>query len=129
MELEDREAAVAAQEAQRQEATDAKTAKTARIRADLTEFEKAFPDVYKQAKTDPKAIPESVWKDVQGGLSLTAAYARYAVNAANAAAREVQQQTAAAEQTRKNAARSTGSMRSAGNDAKNKDAFLEGFNS
>ena len=129
VELEEREAAVAAKEAQRQEATDAKTARAARIRADLTEFEKAFPDVFKQAKSDPKAIPESVWKDVQGGLSLTAAYARYTVNAANAAAQEAQQKAAAAAQTQKNAARSTGSMRSAGNDAKNKDAFLEGFNS
>ena len=129
VELEDREAAVAAQEAQRQEATNAKTAKTARIQADLAEFEKAFPDVYKQAKSDPKAIPESVWKDVNGGLSLTAAYARYTVNAAKAAAQEAQQRAAAAEQTQKNAARSTGSMKSAGNDAKNTDAFLAAFGS
>lgn len=129
VELEEREAAVAAKEAQQQDNATSKEANDARIRADLAEFEKAFPSVYKQAKTDPKTIPESVWKDVRDGLSLTAAYARYAVEAANAAAKAEKDRAEVAAQGRKNAARSTGSMRSAGNDSKNTDPFLDGFGS
>jgi hypothetical protein len=127
VELEDREAAVAAVEAQRQEAANAKTAQDTRIKADLAEFERAFPEVYKQAKTDPKVIPQSVWKDVGSGLSLTAAYSRYAVAKANATAKAEKEKAETAAQGQRNAARSTGSMKSAGNDSKNTDAFLEGF--
>lgn len=129
VELEEREAAVAVKEAQQQETADAKAAGDAKIKADLAEFEKAFPDVYRQAKTDPKAIPESVWNDVKGGLSLTAAYARHVVSAAQAAEKAAKERADAVVQTTKNAARSTGSMKSAGSDAKNTDAFLMGFDS
>lgn len=129
VELEDREAAVSAKEAAQKEENDAKQAGEDKVKSDLAEFERAFPDVYKQAKSDPKAIPESVWKDVNSGLSLTAAYARHAV--AQAAAREqtAKEQAAAASQNQKNQQRSTGSMKSAGNDAKNTDAFLDAFGS
>ena len=70
-----------------------------------------------------------MWEDVRRGLSLTAAYARYAVASANDAAKTAQAQVAAMELNRKNGARSAGSMQSAGNDSKQKDAFLIGWDS
>lgn len=129
VELEEREAAVAAKEAQKQEVSSNNDERRARIKADLAEFSKAFPEIYQQAKTNPKLIPDSVWKDVHGGLSLTAAYSRYAVAQANATAKTASEKAAAAAQEQKNSSRSTGSMRSAGNDKKNSDAFLDGFGS
>lgn len=129
VELEDREAAVSAREAEQKAKADAKTEGDARVRDDLAQFAKAFPEVYEQAKRDPKMIPESVWKEVNGGMSLTAAYSRYAVAQANETVRAANERAEAAKQNQKNAARSTGSMRSAGNDAKNSDPFLEGFGS
>jgi len=129
VELEDREAAVSAKEAKQQAAADEKAAGKARIQADLTDFAKAFPNVYEQAKSNPKTIPEQVWKDVNAGLSLTAAYARYAVAQAQQAQQAADNRAATAAQNQTNARRATGSMRSAGNDAKNTDAFLEGWNS
>lgn len=128
VELEDREAAVSAREAAQQEGKNEQEARTARIRADIADFAKAFPDVYDKAKTDPKVIPQSVWDEVnRGEISLTAAYSRYAVAEANAQAQTARDHAAAAVQNQRNAARSTGSMMSAGNDNKNTDAFLEGF--
>ena len=130
VELEDREAAVAAKEAEATAAANATTAREARIKADLTEFAKAFPDVYKQAKDDPKVIPQSVWDAVnKGEMSLTAAYSRYAVAEAQKAVTEAAARAAANERNSSNAARATGSMRSAGSDTANRDAFLSGFNS
>lgn len=129
VELEDREAAVSAKEAEQKAERDAKQAGQSKAKADLAEFERAFPDVYKQAKSDPKAIPESVWKDVNSGISLTAAYAKYAVAQANAREQAAKEQAATASQNQRNAQRSTGSMKSAGNDAKNTDAFLNAFGS
>lgn len=82
----------------------------------IAEFAKAFPEAYGRAKADPGTIPEAVWADVRAGMSLTAAYARYAVA-----------QTARIRQDQVNAQRSTGSMRSAGSDSKNRDPFLEGW--
>lgn len=129
VELEDREAAVTAAEAQQQAAADKKEEGKARIQADLAEFSKAFPTVYEKAKSDPKAIPAQVWKDVNAGLSLTAAYARYAVAQAQQAQQAADNRAATAAQNQTNARRTTGSMKSAGNDAKNTDDFLEGFGS
>lgn len=127
--LEDREAAVTAREAEQRENEEAASRQSARINSDLEEFAKAFPDVFKQAEADPKTIPASVWDDVRSGLSLTAAYSRYAVERANSAAREAQEQAKAAALNQKNSARSAGSMQSAGNDTHQKDAFLEGWDS
>lgn len=128
--LEDREAAVAAAEAEQREQAEATAKIKSRVDADLAEFAKAFPDVYKQAESDPKAIPESVWAQVNSGaLSLTAAYSRYAVEQAQAAAAAARTAAAAEVQNAKNAARSTGSMQSAGNDSKKIDPFDEGWNS
>lgn len=89
------------------------------IQADLRSFAAAFPEVFVLAKDDPAVIPQSVWEAMEHqGLSLTAAYARYATGQARTAAGNS-----------RNAARSTGSMRSAGNDGKLKDAFLSAFES
>ena len=129
VELEDREANLSAREAEQKAQAEAKQAGDAKVKADLAEFAKAFPEVYEQAKSDPKMIPESVWQEVNGGLSLTAAYSRYAVAQANEATRAANQRAAAASQNQKNNLRSTGSMRSAGNDARSADPFLEGFGS
>ena len=132
VELEDREAAVSAKEeaqaerAEREKAA-GQTAEQAaeKRRADIAEFQKTFPDAAKE----PGSIPPSVWADVKNGLSLTAAYAKYAVNQARAQAKSAERKSAATEQNQKNAARSAGSMRSAGNDVKTNDPFLEGWNS
>ena len=130
VELEDRETAVAAAEAAQKEKAEAQAQAKSKIDADLAEFAKAFPDVFKQAESDPKAIPESVWAKVnKGELTLTAAYSRYAVEQAKAEAAAAKRAAAVEAKNAKNAARSTGSMKSAGNDAKNTDAFLEGWNS
>lgn len=92
-------------------------AQEADIQADLASFATAFPEIFDRAKDDPGVIPQCVWDTMRSqGLSLTAAYARYVTG---------QAKTAAGNQS--NAARSTGSMRSAGNDGKNNDAFLSAF--
>ena len=130
IDLEDREAAVSAKEAEQKEAEEKNTAQTERINADIAEFAKAFPDIYKEAKDNPKAIPQKVWDDVHNnGLTLTSAYAKYQVELANDAVKAAQALASAAAQNAKNSIRSTGSMKSAGNDTKNTDAFLEGWNS
>lgn len=129
IDMEDREAAVAAKEAAQQESEKQANSRAERIRADLNEFASAFPEIYKTAKEDPNAIPESVWKDVSSGkMSLTAAYAKYAVEKANAEAVAATKTAEAAKNNQKNSERSTGSMKSAGSDTKSKDDFLNAFN-
>lgn len=96
-----------------------------RIRADIMQFSMAFPE----AAASPNGIPKEVWDSVNQGLSLTAAYARYAVNQANAAASQARQQAQTENQNTRNAARSTGSMRSAGEEIQSNDPFLDGWNS
>ena len=128
VELEDREAAVSAFEAQQRASEQEKSSTQARVKADLAEFSKAFPDVYQKARSDPKAIPDEVWKAVNGGeMTLTTAYSRYAVAQANAKAQAAEQSAAAAQKNGKNAARSTGSMQGAGNSTAHKDEFLREF--
>ena len=128
VELEDREAAIAAKENAETESKRAADASNAKIQADLAEFAAAFPDVYKQARENPKVIPQSVWDDVNGGkMSLTAAYSKYAVAQAKAAAAAAEQRAAVSDKNQRNGARSTGSQKSAGHDVKSKDPFLDGF--
>lgn len=127
IDLEDREAAVSAKEAEEKAAADHREASDAARQRDIAEFAKAFPEVYAKAKDDTSVIPDSVWAAVGGGLSLTAAYAQYAVGEANKATTEAQTRAQAAEQNHRNTARSTGSMKSAGSDTKHKDPFLEGW--
>lgn len=128
IDLEDREAALRAKEATEQEEREDKEAYQQRVQADVAEFAKAFPDIYEKAKTDKTAIPKSVWDEVNKGLSLVAAYARYAVGAASNEAKAVKVRAEATAKNQTNAGRSTGSMRSAGNDVKVTDDFLDGYN-
>lgn len=130
VELEDREAVVAAAEAERQAQQDAmaqtqraEAEAASRRQADIQEFQQTFPEAAK----DPNSIPPQVWADVRNGSSLVAAYARYAVQQARQDAATAKRETASVQQNQKNAARSTGSMRSAGDGLKSKDPFLEGW--
>lgn len=131
VELEDREAVVAAQEevrrsqemAARQELA-RRQAADARMQADLREFREIFP----AAAADPASIPQEVWAEVRSGRSLVGAYAGYHEAQARAAAEAEEQRAAAQRQNAENAARSTGSMRSAGAETASKDPFLEGWN-
>lgn len=127
VELEDREAAVSAKEAEEARTEAARQDSEAAIQRNLEEFSKAFPEVYAKARTDASAIPDSVWADVSEGLSLTAAYAKYAVAEAAKAVQTAEHKAQAEEQNQKNTQRTTGSLSSAGSDAKSKDPFLEGW--
>lgn len=124
VELEDREAVVSAAETARREAEAERGRKNDQIRNDLDMFRQAYPDVYDKARGgDQSAIPQSVWDEVNRGAPLVAAYSRYLVTQA----KEMEQRAETAAKNATNAARSSGSMKSAGNDAKNTDPFLDGF--
>lgn len=128
--LEDREAAVSArEESKRQQEAIARQemarqqAMETRMQTDLLEFRETFPE----AAQNPASIPREVWEAVRGGKSLVAAYARYSISQAAQTAAEAKK-AAVQRQNEENAARSVGSMRSAGADAASKDPFLEGWN-
>lgn len=130
IELEDREAAVTAREAEqaaeRQAAEQANAAANAaaqRRKADIDEFAREYPDVAR----NPDAIPKEVWDTVAAGSSLTVAYAKYTAKQAREEAERTRSAAQAAQQNIKNAARSTGSMQSAGQNAGGRDPFLEGW--
>ena len=130
IELEDREAAVTAREAEqaaeRQAAEQANAAANAaaqRRKADIDEFAREYPDVAR----NPDAIPKEVWDAVAAGSSLTVAYAKYTAKQAREEAERTRNAAQAAQQNVKNAARSTGSMQSAGQNAGGRDPFLEGW--
>lgn len=132
VELEDREAAVAAAEAERHEqqaiadrAEQARAAAESRRQADIEEFRNTFPEAAK----DPKSIPQQVWDAVRGGASLTSAYARFAVQRAQQDAAEARRAAASVQQNQTNAARSTGSMRNAGDSGRSRDVFADAFDS
>lgn len=130
IELEDREAAVTAREAEqaaeRQAAEQANASANAaaqRRKADIDEFAREYPDVAR----NPDAIPKEVWDAVAAGSSLTVAYAKYTAKQAREEAERTRSAAQAAQQNVKNAARSTGSMQSAGQNAGGRDPFLEGW--
>ena len=130
IELEDREAAVTAREAEqaaeRQAAEQANAGANAaaqRRKADIDEFAREYPDVAR----NPDAIPKEVWDAVAAGSSLTVAYAKYTAKQAREEAERTRSAAQAAQQNVKNAARSTGSMQSAGQNAGGRDPFLEGW--
>lgn len=134
VEMEDREARISikeAEESRRQKAAQrvqaAQAQRQERINADVQEFISVFPN----AALDFKSIPQEVWDAVNGGMSLVAAYARYNSTQTNAAAQkaeeERQRQDAVQRQNSRNAAASTGSMKSAGQNHGPKDPFLEGW--
>ena len=132
VELEDREAVVAAAEAERQAQQDAmeqaqraEAEAASRRQADIQEFQQTFPEAAK----DPNSIPPQVWADVRNGFSLVAAYARYAVQQARQDAADAKRETASVQQNQRNAERSTGSMRSAGDNSKTRDDFGDAFDS
>ena len=75
---------------------------------ELREFAAAFPDQFAAAREDPGSLPGEVWDRVRDGMTLTAAYARYALDSRD---------------------RSAGSMASAGRDGGGSDGFLEGWGS
>ena len=132
VELEDREAVVKQREAAEQsrqaqirQAQEQQRQLEARRNAEVREFIAVFPDAAREE------IPPEVWQGVQQGLSLTASYARYANAKAAEQAQADEEARKQAEEIRKqnaaNAARSTGSLRSAGNNHGLKDPFLEGW--
>lgn len=130
--LEDREAVVAAAEAQRQALANAQQSEAAarqredaRRMADIQRFQEKFPD----AARDPKSIPQEVWEKVRGGVSLVESYQDYLLAQAETARAEAEQRAAASAQNQTNAVRTTGSMRSAGENLPSRDPFLEGWNS
>jgi hypothetical protein len=129
VELEDREAVVAAKEAQQNAERTAQTRRAEqeqRRQADIEAFRKIYPDAAK----DPKGIPAEVWQRVNEGMNLVAAYAVYDAKQARAAQAAAEQKAAAAMQNHANAARTTGSMHSSGDNTKvSKDAFLDGWDS
>lgn len=128
VELEDREAAVSAAEATRREAEAARSRRNEDLRRDLDMFRQAYPEVYDKARGgDKSAIPQAVWDEVNRGAPLVAAYSRYLVAQAADQIKATEQRAATAAKNAENAARSAGSMKSAGNDAKNTDPFLDGF--
>lgn len=126
VELEDREAIVAAKEAKQAAESTAQAKRgelEARRQADIEEFRKTYPDAAK----DPKSIPQEVWEQVNKGSSLVVAYAMYDAKRARAAQAAAEQKLNATAKNQSNAARSTGSMHSSGDSMKSKDPFLEGW--
>ena len=125
-EVEALRAAEAEQAAERQAAEQANAAANAaaqRRKADIDEFAREYPDVAR----NPDAIPKEVWDAVAAGSSLTVAYAKYTAKQAREEAERTRSAAQAAHQNVKNAARSTGSMQSAGQNAGGRDPFLEGW--
>ena len=93
--------------------------------ADIQRFQEKFPD----AARDPKSIPQEVWEKVRSGVSLVESYQDYLLAQAETARAEAEQRAAASAQNQTNAVRTTGSMRSAGENLPSRDPFLEGWNS
>lgn len=92
-----------------------------RAEREVREFQRNFPDA--------QEVPQEVWDDVIGnGTNLTAAYSIYLARKADATMAEVRRKEDAAVQNQSNAARSTGSLQSAGQQKKSNDPFLDGFN-
>lgn len=94
-----------------------------RMRSDILEFARSFPE----AAADPAAIPPEIWAAVGRGRSLTAAYAQWAVGREREKTTAAQRRSQTLERSRRNALRSTGSMRTAGDGSRRNDPFLEGW--
>lgn len=130
VELEDREATVSQREAEQQEAaaamekaaTEQKSAND-RMQEDLALFQTRYPDAAKE----PDKIPQEVWDAVKGGTSLCDAYGNYVLKSKDTEIAALRQKLTAKEQNQKNQQRSSGSMRTSGNENQIKDPFLDGF--
>lgn len=127
VDLEDRETAVQLTENYQREKAALITKHDGNILDEMAEFCKTFPEVWAQITRDPNYIPQEVWRNVGKGMSLVGAYSRYAINAAGEQLRAAREGARVNGENHRNALRSTGSMRSAGNDRKSSDPFLEGF--
>lgn len=117
--------------AQQQAVSEEQTAEKRRLK-DVRDFVQAFPEVASKMQTDKNAIPTEVWDRVRAGDSLVSAYSAYkAKQDAEAKDAEIKRLTAeleAAKTQKKNAARSTGSQKSDGEDSAY-DPIAAGWNS
>jgi SepF-like predicted cell division protein (DUF552 family) len=119
--LEDREADVSRKEAEQKAASEEEKQQTAAKetaensrKADFQKFAAKYPGVKAQE------IPKDVWTAVGRGASLVEAYQDHLIA-------QMKAETEAKEQNRKNAAASSGSMKTAGNERKSNDPFLDAF--
>lgn len=113
-------------EAERSKAkTEQDTAEANRKRAeeDLREFQKKYPEITAKMVTDRNAIPQEVWDAVNKGERLVDAYDRYQAKTEKDGyenrIQELEKQIKELEQQKleqKNAARSTGSQKTSGDD-------------
>lgn len=94
------------------------------MRSDILEFARCFP----QAAGDPAAIPPQVWAQVAQGRSLTVAYGQWALEQERSLRAQAEKRSGELERGRRDAARSTGSMRTTGMGTGPRDPFLEGWN-
>lgn len=118
--------------ATQQQADAEKQAAEQRRQKDIQDFVKAFPEVASKMQTDKDAIPAEVWDRVRTGESLTTAYSAYKakqdVEAKDAEIKRLTAELEAAKTQKKNAARSTGSQKSDGEDSAY-DPIAAGWNS
>lgn len=121
-------------DAERQKAADAENeaeAQKRRAADDIREFSEKFPEVAAKMVNDKTAIPQEVWDAVKRGERLVDAYDRYnvkqTIEALQKRNRELEEQAKVREQNKKNAARSTGSQKSDGDDP-SVDLIATGWN-
>ena len=100
---------IAAAQEKAKEQKSAQDNATAKAESDLNEFRKRFPDV----PLDEKLL-EAMKPDVLKGMSLADAYQKQLLAQKNAEIAELKRQAAAAEQNRKNRAKSPGSQNDVG---------------
>lgn len=104
-----------AQAAQQQEQEQADTAE-ARAQRDIEEFEREYPGVELTEDLVDKLVP-----DIQGGMSLTAAYRKMERSQEKERIAELERQLAAEKQNNKNKRNSPGSQKDSGASAKKTD--------
>ena len=105
------------------QADSAAEASRRKAQEDVAEFAKRYPEAAAKLATDKSAIPQEVWDAVRRGERLVDAYSAYTskqeAKAKDRRIKELEAQLRAKEQestNKKNAARSTGSQSSAGED-------------
>ena len=107
--------AKAAQEEAAQAEAKAKAEAENRRRDDILAFTKAYPGI------KVTEVPKSVWDEVNKGSDLMGAYTRYASAQTAKENAELRKRIETLEQNAKNAARSTGSRKTAGNASKDSE--------
>ena len=113
-------------EAEKQKAANAESEAEAQKRKaaeDVKAFSERFPDVAAKLTTDKEAVPKEVWDAVRRGERLVDAYDKYntkqTIDSLTKRNKELEEQVKAQEQNKKNAERSTGSQKTAGEDVSN----------